>query len=211
LPPRVRSRVKDHLGAAHAVLRQVGRPRGWTLGPLQIAGGDSWQFALKPGDQGLRAALVFAGLLAGEEATLRTRIGLGVGPVSGDFSLRKLPGRSLETPHQLSGGQLEGLRAAGQSIGVAVDPQAVPAPVQPLLEAWGVWVSLASEEWTPGQRHAVAHALTGATQKTIAARLKTTQQTISKQLIAAQFSALRRALEPWEAAIAGLAEAGESS
>ncbi len=162
---------------------------------LTMFRGDGWQFTMSTPDQSLRAALLFRATVISRSLDTRLAIGIGTvdilpeAPVSaGDGEAFWRSGRALD---DMSRDERMVLKAQG-SLG-SMDPATVDVLVA-LLDA------LVST-WTPGQAAAVAGALLGLSQKTIASEWESgaiTQQAVAQHLDRARWTTIARALRHFE-------------
>lgn len=185
-----RAGLLDALRHAHGQVRRHYTERVSTT--LDVFRGDSWQFVMSAPDESLRAALLFRATMISR--TLDTRLAIGIGTV--DF----LPSAGVPT------GDGEAFRISGKALdGMARDERMVvraqgaigsmdPATLDVLVALMDALVST----WTPGQAAAVAGALVGLSQKTIASEWEggaIRQQAVAQHQNRARWNTIARALE----------------
>jgi hypothetical protein len=188
--------VADLARARSALEHAAQHIAGWktkpVVGPVEFFRGDAWQLALGVPGLFLRASILVRARLRAEDARFDTRIGVGLG----GYDELNLDRTSLSTGEAftISGSALDGL--AGGS-GISVD---VPDGVR---DRFG-WVrpmaglcSAIADQWTEKQALLVARMLESrdVQQTNVAAQLQVTRQSVSKQLLAADFGALNEAVD----------------
>jgi hypothetical protein len=189
-----RAGLLDTLRYAHSRVR--GHYTERMSATLDVFRGDSWQFVLAAPDQSLRAALLFRATMISR--SLDTRLAIGIGTVD------VLPSDRVPTgdgeAFRISGKALDGMGRDERMIVRAQGPigSMEPATLDVLVALMDALVST----WTPGQAAAVAGALVGLSQKTIASEWEggaIRQQAVAQHQNRARWNTIARALEHFEA------------
>jgi hypothetical protein len=161
-------------------------------GPVEFFRGDAWQLALGIPGLFLRASILVRARLRAEDARFDTRIGVGLGGY--DVLDQNRTSLSTGEAFTISGSALDSL-AGGSGISVGLPDRlrehlGWAAPMAGLCSA-------IADQWTEKQALLVAHMLESrdGKQTNLAAQLQVTRQSVSKQLLAADFGALNAAVD----------------
>ena len=162
------------------------------VGQVEFFRGDAWQMALGNAGLFLRAAIFVRAKLRSENIVFDSRIGIGLGSYD-DLDPKRV---SLSTGEAftISGRTLDSLMAAtGIAVGVPDRANRRLGWIDPFA---GLCSSLV-DRWTGRQAEIVCRVLVEGDlpQRELAHKLQVSQQLVSKQLNAADFSSLVKAIE----------------
>lgn len=160
---------------------------------IQFYRGDSFQLMVKKEKAAMITVIVEAIILS--TTGTRARISIGIGSVS-----KTIPGNVLQSEgeaFQLSGQQLDKMKAEGRLLKIAVDSP----PFQPILGATFHLAESIIWNWKPGQATVISMIPVCQTQKEIAEKLNITGAAVSKALKSAKWAAMEDFVNGYEETI----------
>lgn len=172
---------------------------GLVVDGINIFRGDSVQFLLNDPSKALRCALFFRAALkaALDDVKADMRLSIGIGTI--DFMPETAKGGADGEAYRLSGLSLDSM-SVKQTLSVVVSQNSSIADDAEALNVIGVLVGSLADRWTVKQALAVKGALLGMTQQEISDLWtpEVSRQAIAKNLDAAEWSSVERALTLFE-------------
>lgn len=172
---------------------------GLVIDGINVFRGDSVQFLLNDPAKALRVALFFRAALKATLDDVRgdMRFSIGIGTI--DFFPETAKGGADGEAYRLSGPSLDNM-GVKQTLSVVVSQNSLIADDAEALNVIGVLVGSLADRWTVKQALAVKGALLGMTQEEISNTWtsEVSRQAIAKNLDAAEWSAVEKALTLFE-------------